>query len=333
MIELLKFIGLVENETIKLVKRKRFGLVMIILVALVTLFAYAQQLTQQRTLQKVGTLDWKPVVQQQITDYESRMRNAFVPEDRKKFYQYRIEQARYYLEKGINPAAPGTATFVRTFMDLSVSLLLPLLVVTLSADLVSSEWGEGTIKLLLTRPVKRWKILAAKYTALVMFVSLTVMAALLIAAVVGGFFFGWAGWSMPVATGFAVAGGELDSSTAYNIPQWQYILCSYGLGWVVCMVVATITFTISILVRHAAAAMGLMLAALIGGNILIDLASSWTAAKYLFMVNMRITGYLSGMVPPIEGMSLPFSIMVLLAWGAAALAVGFAVFTKRDVLA
>lgn len=306
---------------------------MVILVALVTLFAYAQQLSQQRMLQRVGTLDWKPVLQQQIADYESRMRNAFVSEDRKKFYQFRIEQARYYLKQDINPAAPGTATFVRTFMDLSVSLLLPLLVVTLSADLVSAEWGEGTIKLLLTRPVKRWKILAAKYAALVMFVSLTVMAAFLAAAVVGGLFFGWGGWTMPVATGFTVTGGELDTSTAYNISQYQYILRSYGLGWVVCMAVATITFTISVLVRHAAATMGLMLAALIGGNILVDLASSWTAAKYLFMVNLRVTGYLAGSVPPIEGMSLPFSLAVLLGWGAAALIAGFWVFTKRDVLA
>ncbi|WP_018131210.1 ABC transporter permease [Effusibacillus pohliae] len=328
-----KFVGLVENETIKLLKRKRFLVVVLILVGLVTLLAYAQQWTQQRMLQRVGTLEWKPVVQQQIADYESRMRNAFLSEDRKQLYQLRIEQARYYLAHDINPAAPGTATFVRTFMDASVSLLLPLLVVTLAADLVSSEWGDGTIKLLLTRPVPRWKILAAKYAALILFVSLTVMAAFLSATVVGGLFFGWMGWTMPVATGFSIVGGTLDTSGAHTIPQWQYILRSYGLGWVVCMAVATITFTVSVIVRQTAAAMGLMLAALIGGNLLLDLASSWTGAKYLFMVNLRITGYLSGIVPPIEGMSLPFSLAVLLAWGAAALALGFAVFTKRDVLA
>ncbi|WP_200761020.1 ABC transporter permease subunit [Effusibacillus dendaii] len=322
-----------QNETIKLIRRRRFVLVILILAILVSLFAYAQQLNQQRTLQRVGTLDWRPVLQQQIADYESRMKNAFVPEDRKKMYQQRIEQARYYLEKNINPAAPGTATFVRTFMDLSVSLLLPLLVVTLSADLVSSEWGQGTIKLLLTRPVRRWKVLAAKYAVLVMFVSLTILAAFVTATLIGGFFFGWGGWTMPVATGFSIVNSQLDASTAYNVPQWQYIFRSYGLGWFTCLVVATVAFTISILVRQAAAAMGIMLAALIGGNILYDLASSWTGVKYLFVVNLRITGYLSGAVPPIEGMTLPFSLAVLLIWGIAALVIGFAVFSKRDVLA
>lgn len=333
MTGLRKFVHLVENETIKLVKRRRFILVMALLLALVSLFAYAQQLTQAKMLQRVGTLDWKPVLQQQIADYESRMKNIYVSNERKRNYQLKIEQARYYLDKNIDPAAPGNSTFVRTFMDLSVSLLLPLLVVTLSADLVSNEWSEGTIKLLLTRPIKRWKILAAKYAALVMFVTLTLLFAFLAAAGVGGLFFGWTGWTMPVASGFSAIGGHLDESTAVMIPQWQYILRAYGLGWVVSMTIATLTFTLSIMVRHAAATMGIMLAALIGGNILIDLASDWTAAKYLFMVNLRITGYLSGMAPPIEGMSLPFSLIVLAVWGLAALISGFVVFTKRDVLA
>ncbi len=333
MTGLRKFVHLVENETIKLVKRRRFTLVMVLLLAMVSLFAYAQQLTQARMLQRVGTLDWKPVLQQQIADYESRMKNVYVPDERKRYYQFKIEQARYYLNKNIDPAAPGTSTFVRTFMDLSASLLLPLLVVTLSADLVSNEWSEGTIKLLLTRPVKRWKILAAKYAALMMFVTLTILSAFLAAAAVGGLFFGWTGWTMPVASGFSVVGGQLDASTAVMIPQWQYILRAYGLGWAVSVTIATLTFTLSIMVRHAAAAMGIMLAALIGGNILIDLAGDWTAAKYLFMVNLRITGYLSGMAPPIEGMSLPFSLTVLAVWALAALIAGFAAFTKRDVLA
>lgn len=325
--------GLVENETIKLSKRKRFILVLFILLILVGLFAYAQQYTQERMLKRVGTLDWKPVLQQQIADYENRMKNSFVPDDRKKEYQVRIEQAQYYLQHDINPSAPGTATFSRTFISMSVSLLLPLLVVTMAADMVSSEWGEGTIKLLLTRPVKRWKVLASKYTALLMFVSLMLLAAFILATVIGGLFFGWSGWRMPVATGFTFVNGQLNTATAYNMPQWEYLIRSYGLAWLVCVVVATITFTISILVRHAAAAMGIMLAAIIGGNILVQLATEWTFAKYLFVVNMGVTQYLEGVAPPIEGMSLPFSTTVLLVWGIGALIVGFGVFTRRDVLA
>jgi len=45
-----------------------------------------------------------------------------------------------------------------------------------------------------------------------------------------------------------------------------------------------------------------------------------------------LTDYLSGSLPPIKGMTLPFSLAVLGVWGLAALIVAYAVFTKRDVV-
>lgn len=52
--------------------------------------------------------------------------------------------------------------------------------------------------------------------------------------------------------------------------------------------------------------MGIMLAALISGAILSNMVSSWHSAKYLFMVNLRLTDYIKGAAPPIEGMRLAF---------------------------
>jgi ABC-2 type transport system permease protein len=77
--------------------------------------------------------------------------------------------------------------------------------------------------------------------------------------------------------------------------------------------------------------MGVMLAFLISGTIISNIASSWEAAKYLFMVNLRLTDYLQGNIPPIEGMSLPFSLSVLAVWGIAALVVSFFTFTQKDI--
>ena len=68
---------------------------------------------------------------------------------------------------------------------------------------------------------------------------------------------------------------------------------------------------VSVLIRSTAAGMGIMLAALVSGSILSAMVSSWESAKYLFMVNLNLTGYLNGMAPPIEGMTLLFSIGVL----------------------
>jgi ABC-2 type transport system permease protein len=88
---------------------------------------------------------------------------------------------------------------------------------------------------------------------------------------------------------------------------------------------------LSVLIRSTAAGMGVMLAALISGAILSNMVSSWHSAKYFFMVNLRLTDYLKGTAPPIEGMTLSFSLIDLLVWWAAALFVAFLFFTKKDV--
>lgn len=115
------------------------------------------------------------------------------------------------------------------------------------------------------------------------------------------------------------------------LPQWQFLLMQYGLGWFVCIVVGTVTFMVSVLIRSAAAGMGIMMAALISGTILTQMASSWESSKYLFVVNLQLTDYLNGTLPPIKGMTLPFSLAVLTIWAVAALIVAYTVFTRRDV--
>jgi ABC-2 type transport system permease protein len=75
-----------------------------------------------------------------------------------------------------------------------------------------------------------------------------------------------------------------------------------------------------------------MMAAIIAGSILTNMASSWHTAKYIFSVNLDLTNYLAGSPPPIEGMTLLFSVGVLTVWAAAAIIVSFRVFTKQDML-
>jgi ABC-2 type transport system permease protein len=115
------------------------------------------------------------------------------------------------------------------------------------------------------------------------------------------------------------------------LPQWQYIVMELGLAWFVSIVVATITFMLSVLLRSTAAVMGTMLACLIAGTILSTMIASWESAKYLFMVNLQLIDYFEDAAPPIPGMSLGFSMLVLLVWGAVALIVSFVYFTRRDV--
>ncbi|WP_152398245.1 ABC transporter permease [Paenibacillus cellulositrophicus] len=328
---MINLLPLVKNETIKIIKKKRFYVVLLILVVLVPMFTYAQMRSAERTREKFHG-DWRLEVQQQITDNENSLSSDRVPDEWKKFRKIFIQQLQYYLDHDVNPNEPNGVTFTREFLDNSISLFIPLLVMAIASDIVSGERTSGTIKMLLTRPVKRWKVLLSKLIALVMYNSLIVVATVIITYLISGAVFGYKGFTIPVFTGFLIRGSEVDMSAVHAVPQWEYLLMQAGLAWCVSLVVGVLAFMVSVLVRSTAASIVVMMAALIAGSILTNMASAWSSAKYLFMVNLQLTNYLSGTPAPIEGMSLTFSLIVLTVWGAAAIAISFLVFTKRDIL-
>ncbi|MBO9596206.1 MAG: ABC transporter permease, partial [Cohnella sp.] len=195
-----------------------------------------------------------------------------------------------------------------------------------------SERSTGTIKMLLTRPVRRWRILLSKLLTLSLYVSLIIVTTIALCYLISGFIFGYSGWDAPIFVGFQVNGAEVNTANVHAVTQGVYLLMQSGLVWFSAMVVAIIGLMVSVLVRSTAASFVTMMATIIAGTILSAMASSWTNAKYLFNVNLELSSYLRGTPPPIEGMTLGFSLAVLGIWGIGALIVSFFVFTRQDIL-
>lgn len=324
--------NLVKNECIKMIKKKRFYVVLLILAALIPMFTYAQMKVAENHQKQFGTTDWRAEQRQRVADWSRALGSPRISEEWKRNLKVQIQLAEYYLEKDVDPNAPNAVTFTREFAKNAISLFIPLIIMVIAADIVSSEFGAGTIKLLLTRPVSRWKILMSKLITLIFFVSLIVFSTGLLSYLISGVVFGFGGWDLPVFIGFKTVGTEVDYSYVHAVDQWLFILMEFGLVWFVGLVVAILSLMFSVLIRSTAAGMGIMLAVLISGTILTNMVSSWESAKYLFMVNLRLTDYLTGAMPPIQGMTLGFSLTVLSIWALVSLVISFTVFTRRDVL-
>ncbi len=330
---------LIENEVIKTVYKKRLLLIFAIILILVILFAYGQSYSIEKNKaqleKRIGTsqeYDWRKVVEQQIINQKNRLDSAYTTENEKASIRVRIAQLQYSIDNNINPVNTTAAKFSSAFMEQAIYMFIPLLIIMLAADMVSGEASSGTIKLLLTRVVPRWKILLSKYLALVILEIIVLVFALGASIAVSGLFFGYGGWMEPVAAGFKVIGGTLDTSSVINIPQWQYILLAYSLAFFVSLVIGSISFMVSVLVRSTAASIGIMMSTLVGGTFLSFFLADWEITRYFFMVNLRLTDYLSGKVQPIEGINMSFSITVLAIWAIGALTVSFVRFTKQDIL-
>ena len=324
-------LALIRNETLKVLKKKRFYVILLILIVLIPVFTYAQMKTAENRREKFDQ-DWRREISQQIADLQNTLGSDRVPEEWKEYRSILIQQLQYYLDHDVNPNEPNGVTFTRTFMDNSANLFIPLLIMAIASDIVSSERSTGTIKMLLTRPVRRWKILMSKWIVLMLFSGLIILATAVLSYLISGAVFGYGGWTFPLFTGFEIAGTDVFTEQVHTLPSWLYLLMQCGLIWFASLTVAALGFMVSVLVRSTAASIVTMMATLIAGTILYNMASSWPAAKYLFMLNLKLTDYLAGTPAPVEGMNMLFSLGVLAVWGAAALLIAFRVFTKQDIL-
>ncbi|WP_187445832.1 ABC transporter permease [Bacillus infantis] len=324
--------GLVRNEVMKIASKKRLPVVILILVILVSMFTYAQYREIQEKIEKQGTLDWRVDLQQEIVDRQNRLASSGIQDEFRQFLEFDLKQKQYYLDNDINPNYPGAPTFIRIFFSQGLTLVLPLFIIIIMADIVSGEYNDGTIKTLLSRPVRRWKILMAKWLTVLLYTSLLMAATVIVCYAVSGLILGYDGWTAPILTGFQVsATGEFSTEFIHTLPMWEYLLMSVGLAWVVTAVVGTISLMISVLVKNTATGIGAMMAVLIAGTLLSSIGSSWTSSKYLVNLNFDLINYLEGQAPPIEGMTLPFSLVILAAWTSACLAVAFWNFTQKDM--
>ncbi len=326
----MRFPGLVENEILKIAKQRRFRVVVLILVALIGLLVFAQSRGRERYL---GGKDWRVSTQEKMANIQNWLREGRSPASWQRWGKFELGRLQYHLDRNIDPEAVSGPLFVRGFANASSYLLLPLLAIVFAADIVSAEFQQGTIKLLLTRPVGRARVLASKLAALLLAITLTVVLGGLVAYLFGGLAYGYAGWGAPVLTGFHMSGETFDPSTVRSIVLWKDTILVYGLAWFAMLCVGAIALLTSVLLRSTAASMGTMVAALIAGTILPRLASSWESQKFLFVTNLPLPDYYSGSPPPIPGLTLGFSVAVLAAWALSALVAAFAVFLRRDVLA
>lgn len=320
-------LSLIRNETLKLIRRKRFYIVLAIMVAIIGLVAYGQY----RHLRSQPRRNWRAELQQRIAGYQNALRRTPPDSPWVRSMKMEISRLQFFLDHDIEMNKPTAPTFVRGFANVAGILLLPLLVGVLGSDIVSAEHAEGTDKLLLTRPVRRWKILGSKLITLWMFTTLTLFAGAVLAYVISSPFLTPRGWDMPTFAGFTLSDTGFHPEAVRQLPMWQDTLIAYGLEWYAMLTVATIALLLSVLFRSSAAAIGTMLASLIAGTILTRLTPDWTAAKYLFVSALPLADYYTGEPPPYTGMSMTFCILLLGAWALGAIALSFTLFIRKDV--
>ncbi|NBI28391.1 ABC transporter permease [Chengkuizengella marina] len=191
--------------------------------------------------------------------------------------------------------------------------IITIYAIVLASSIVASEFSNGTIKLLLIRPVNRSKILTSKYIAILLYIAFLMLLNIVSSIIIGFLFF--------------------EKSTANSEISFISVLQNYGFTSIELIMTITFSFMISSIFRSNVLAIILSFMIHFFSYIVVDILvlKDYELGKYFLYSNTDLRQYLNGNEPVFEGMSLGFSIGVLVVYFVLFIFISQYVFKKRDV--
>ncbi|KQL53445.1 hypothetical protein AN964_08020 [Heyndrickxia shackletonii] len=312
-------LNLITNEWLKIFKRTgTYVMIALIIIGLIGMGAI-QKIYLDKGKQNAN---WKTELSAQVQNDEKSLKG--MPKIARSEIQKKIDINKYRIEHNIPPQTKKT---MYSFINESSALITfaGLFTIIIAAGIVASEFGWGTIKLLLIRPIKRSKILLSKYFTVLLFGILMTAVLFVGAALIGLILFG---------TG---AGSNIHLAYANNHVVEQsmlwFLVKKFLLSSIDVLMLATMAFMISAVFRNSSLAIGISIFLLVmGSNVTMLLSMKFDWAKYILFANTDLMQYVDG-TPMVKGMTLGFSITMLIIYFVIFQLLAFGVFTKRDVAA
>ena len=293
------FLQLVRNEHLKIYVKKSTWVMFALLAVIVLGMGLIVRFMADEDLASYGD-NW----QQELKQENEQLTAEMEQEEYMNFVnEHLISKNNYHLEQEIKPRSYDAWQFI--YENTGFASLISLFTIIVAAGIIANEFKWGTIKQLLIRPVSRMKILLSKYVSVLLF-SLEVLLFLMVFSLLLGIvLFGING-----GTSLFISQG--DSFEQINVIKDAFI--RYGLHMVNLVMMATFAFMISAIFRSGGMAV-----------------SQYDWAKYILFANTNLSQYMGNSEPMIEGMTIGFSVVVLIVYYVIFLVASWLAFTKRDI--
>lgn len=312
-------IRLIQNEWMKISYRVGTW----IMVGLLVLGMVATLIFAVKTNDKdQASGDWKTELQA-----INKANKEELKEDNIGFYKRSLKNDIAINEYRIKHNLPPVDQFGKNawaYVKINADLLqlVGVFVIIIAATIVSAEYKHGTIKLLLIRPPSRMKILLSKYFTVQLYSLFLIAVLFILSFILGAIFFGLNHDYVYLS----YQNGEvIEQSQLANMVSYYLAHCAMF------VVLGTLSFAISTVFRSEALSIAIsVLAYIVGSSITSILMFFFDWAKYLLFANDPAQ-YFADTPTFIEGMSLGFSLTVLVIYWAIFLAIALIVFQKREV--
>jgi len=203
---------------------------------------YKDNIKKAYKQQDLKKLSFKDQINSLIADDEKKKNSADLAGDNTKIEGVNkdILVMKYALKNNITEAADSSnvkAIDIFTQMiDVLSIIILPVIICIIVLDVVSSETSPPTMKMLLTKPRSRGKILFSKFSAASIASIVAIIGSEIISFIILGIIIGFGRANSPVTIGTkyefngnkVLAGSWHDVQavlgSSYAVPQWKFIL-------------------------------------------------------------------------------------------------------------
>ncbi|MGH4123539.1 MAG: ABC transporter permease subunit [Clostridium sp.] len=298
--------------------------------------------------------DWKLSTQKRIQALKESKENSSMALDENRLEETdaQIKYYNYYLENSIEPPKAYQVTahkdIIKMLSFMNV-IFLPLLITFLCSDIISGEHASNTIKMLLTKPVKRTSIFNSKFIGATIVCISTICILEMVAFLILGIMFKFGNPLYPTiigtryTLGTSVFTGDIQAiairGTSYILPVWK---------------VSVITALYQILYIMICVIFSMAISTFFISNILSLITSVMPVAFLSLITFMTPLGFLSKVYPllfttfsnPLDlltgdlamKLSNPLinfktGIFVIIVWGIICYSLSLKKFAGRDVLA
>lgn len=333
-------VGLIQNEWVKIFRQISTYIMIGFLVVVLILLGVLTKFIESNS--EPVSENWKEDLQQMVDSYKQDLalgsstsgevpdgvtieadEGYYMTPSLRSFYEREVALMEYRIEHDIPPASEYS---VWTFVNDSTGLisLVGLLVIIVASGIVANEFSKGTIKNLLIKPYKRWKILLAKYFTTIFFLVFMLAILFISSLILGWLLFG---------TGQDTSSIHLMYMNGKVVEQniVIYLMITYFFNSLSIFLLATMAFMISSVFRVSGLAIGISIFLLFTGDLVTNLlAGKFEWAKYILFANTNLMVYFDG-TPYVEGMTIIFSIIMMLIYFLLFMVLAFSVFVRRDV--
>lgn len=232
-----------------------------------------------------------------------------------------IVDTKYNLEKENN-----LRSGIKDLID-DYEVFIMVFIIIISAGIVSSEFKDGTIKLLLTKPYTRSTILLSKYLTCIICFGLIIVYTFICQFIVGSLCFGIDSLEIPVV----IYNYSSNSLMEYNAFSYLFLMIVCKMPMYILML--TLAFSLSTLFLSSSLANTFSILGYLFKDMVIVFVTMFRLdfLKYFVTLNWNFTEYLFGKLPSIEGLTIGISIVVCIVFYLAMLITTFAIFKKKNI--